>query len=186
MDKHVVIMDGDDERSPFDIQDQRAIKYGLMPDEIEEAVQQLRAKAASAGLPSAFKDMMNPVASAFQRWTTHQRMESEKGTPEQLILQVVERLETKIESIDRRPVPQKSLQTATEVEASSMLGFLEDQMQAGKLRTSLRPFLAVGSQTIGSGDSLKLREWMQDAMYVIKQAENGKYVDFDDLPSQLF
>ncbi|GAB3536407.1 hypothetical protein GCM10027403_17110 [Arthrobacter tecti] len=102
MDKHVVIMDGDSDRSPFDIQDQRAIKYGLMPEEIEDAIDQLRAKTASMGAPSAFKDMLNPVATAFRSWTTQQQVESSGDTTEQLLLRVVERLEDKVDRVERR------------------------------------------------------------------------------------
>lgn len=103
MDKHVVIMDGDKERSPFDIQDQRAIKYGLMPDEVEAAVAQLRSKATIAETHSAFRDMMNPVATAFRAWTNQQKVESSGDSAEQALLRMFERLEDKVDRLATLP-----------------------------------------------------------------------------------
>ena len=97
MDKHVIIMDSDSGPSPFDIQDMRAIPYGLMPDEVEQAVQQLRQKATHKPSKSAFKDMMNPVAVAFRKWTEQQQAQTSGSSSEQVLMRMVERLEEKVD-----------------------------------------------------------------------------------------
>ncbi|QDG88837.1 hypothetical protein [Pseudarthrobacter sp. NIBRBAC000502770] len=102
MDKPVVIMDGDKDSSPFDIKDMRALKFGLMPDEVKKAVSQLKAKALAPDLAPEFKDMMNPVAAAFRTWTAQQRVESSGSSTEQMLLQLVESLARKIDLVERR------------------------------------------------------------------------------------
>lgn len=99
MDRHVVIMDGDKESSPFDIKDMRAIKFGFMPDELEKAVTQLRAKAVAEDLNPEFKDMMNPVATTFRAWLDRQRAETSASTSDQAMVKMMERLESKVDRV---------------------------------------------------------------------------------------
>jgi hypothetical protein len=193
MDKQVVIMDGEKERSPFDIQDQRAIKYGLMPDEIEAAVAQLRAKAANINSAPAFKDMMNPVATAFRAWTTQQRVESSGDSAEQALLRVVERLEEKVDRVersfemdDRSVVIDLASQGRDLVsQGRETLGEIQFHSTRGALDESLSGLLSEGAQAIwkadNSGSFVELHRWQGDAGFVLDRMRIGEPVNKVDL-----
>lgn len=179
MDKHVVIMDGDKERSPFDIQDQRAIKYGLMPDEIEEAVTQLKSKAANSDIPSTFRDMMNPVASAFRTWTNQQKVESSGDSAELALMRMVERLEEKVERFAIRPQAEVSSGLSTTFVKGSMtrrardlLSYVEASLNELPAGTS---FIEMGEKALWhaerDGDARELLEWMGEAERILREME---------------
>lgn len=195
MDKHVVIMDGDKERSPFDIQDQRAIKYGLMPDEIEAAVAQLEAKATNANGATLFKDMMNPVATAFRTWTTQQRVETSGDTTEQMLLRVVEQLGEKVDRVTRRFELEESLPDIPTVdELSDLLSRtkrglekVEDGVFGGSLHPSLSWLVEQGQSAVKSaeatGSTIGLRRLLVDIDYVMRRSRYGEQVERQNLPS---
>ncbi|RAX44906.1 hypothetical protein DQ354_12385 [Arthrobacter sp. AQ5-06] len=188
MDKHVVIMDGDPERSPFDIQDQRAIKYGLMPDEIEAAIGQLRAKAAHHGEPSEFRDMMNPVATAFRTWTDRQRVESAGDSTEQALLGMMERFEEKLEQVVQKSAPARTSTVSFgdyTVPFSSLIDHGEAILPAlnnywveGKIPESLKWFIDEGADSLRVAkhfnDSAKLQRWVMYAEELMDQAAAGQ------------
>jgi hypothetical protein len=101
-DKKVIIMTSDDGPPPFDIKDMRAIKYGLRVDEATAAVEQLRQKAQHEPSPQAFRSMLNPVATAFREWTDRQKIDAEQEGPDKAILGFLDRLDKKVDAIDRR------------------------------------------------------------------------------------
>jgi nucleoside 2-deoxyribosyltransferase len=198
MDKHVVIMDSDKEASPFDIHDQRAIKYGLMPEEIEEAVKELRTKATHTETNTSFRDMMNPVATAFRTWTTQQQVASSGDTTERLLLGVVERLETKVDRVLKRPSsdsdtrkerPHSIEETVLLRKAIRCVDKLEDLFELDSIDRSIRIVIDAGRQLADPGTRLpdfeRLNLFVIDAEEVIREAELGNRITADDLPSRL-
>lgn len=182
MDTHVVIMDGDKEASPFDIKDMRAIKFGFMPDELEKAVTQLRAKAAAEDLTPEFKDMMNPVATTFRAWLDRQKAETSASTSDQALVKMMERLESKVDRVvslggDEKRVPklmpfrvatmweEESSLARDEVELLKRLVDLKGQdlspLQSSDLAALTADYMKLS--TAGSRDRSSLRRWLDAA-----------------------
>lgn len=99
-DKKVVIMNSDDAAVPFDIKDQRVVPYGLMPEEVSEAIKGLRAKALHEP-DGRLRSMLNPVSEAFRGWMDLQRVESAAGTEGEALTQIVASLERKVDKVLR-------------------------------------------------------------------------------------
>ncbi|SLK12070.1 hypothetical protein [Arthrobacter sp. P2b] len=153
MNKHVVIMDSDPESSPFDIQDMRAVPYGLMPDEVEAAVRQLRQKAEHEPSHSTFRDMMNPVAVAFRKWTDQKRAESASSSSEQALLRIVERLEQKVErAISPRP----------RVSSIPAAPYVNDQQERDHLKAKANEKLKtlMSRRDLSTDGSAEFRDWV--------------------------
>lgn len=99
--KKVVTMTRDKGRPPFDIKDVRVITYGFMWEEVEAAVSQLTKKAEHEPENQRFKDMFNPVATAFAELMDREKAESEQGTPVAAVARLVETLERKVDQVIR-------------------------------------------------------------------------------------
>lgn len=185
MDKPVVIMDGDKDSSPFDIKDMRALKYGLMPDEVKKAVSQLRAKASAPDLSPEFKDMMNPVAASFRTWTAQQRVETSGSSTEQMLLQLVESLAQKVDTVERRlrtpsTDPMRSVAEATRQEMRALLSELgrmlnEDRLSEDGIQLAKKGLVLMDERA----HPKVMRGWIRNAEQVVRREEIE--IDEDDL-----
>lgn len=191
MDKPVVIMDGDEDSSPFDIKDMRALKYGLMPDEVRKAVNQLRAKASAPDLSPEFKDMMNPVAASFRTWTAQQQVESSGNSTEQMLLQLVESLAQKMDTVERRlrpsPAdPMTSVVQAARRDMGALLQVLQRMMNNGQLSEEELRLVEVGVSILEERRHPKvMHSWIRDAERLVrsKQASAGDDPTYAQDPS---
>lgn len=136
--KKVIIMTADAGPVPFDIKDNRVVKYGLQVDEAQEAVKQLRDKAKHVPPQGSFEKMLNPVATAFQEWTQRQQINAVEAGPDKAILALLENLEQKVENLDNRTKESEKVKWRRRVGLASEL--LEptqahiDQVEAIKVR----------------------------------------------------
>ncbi|XAS73512.1 hypothetical protein VUN82_06650 [Micrococcaceae bacterium Sec5.1] len=99
--KMVVTMTRDKGRPPFDIKDMRVITYGFDWEEVEAAVVTLGRMAEHEPEDSRFRDMFNPVTTAFRDLMDRQKAESELGTPAEAFARMVENIERKLDVVIR-------------------------------------------------------------------------------------
>lgn len=188
MDKHVVIMDSDSGPSPFDIQDMRAIPYGLFPEEVEMAVHHLRQKATHQPGPNAFADMMNPVAVAFRKWTERQKAEVSGTSSEQVLVRMMERLEEKVERVGRQSkqeepptvfdFDQREGKRALQGHAQQMVGDLMHLSSTGRLDPSHFSLIERGEEALAeaevTGQPTSLLRWVMESQAVLQAVEGGE------------
>ena len=99
--KKVITMTRDKGRPPFDIKDMRVFTYGFMWEEVEDAVAALKRMAEHEPEDPRFRDMFNPVTTAFRDLMNRQKAESEPGTPTEAFARMVENLERKVDQVIR-------------------------------------------------------------------------------------
>lgn len=197
MDKHVVIMDGSSEHSPFDIQDQRSIKYGLMPEEVESAVNQLASKAASPVLNERFQDMMNPVATALRAWMDQQKVAQSGDSVDKTLFAAIQGINDRLDRKDRMEFDFReddrthlTVYELLEDRAEKLMKILSRLEFSGALDPSLHQLIPNGGKFLGvrrgEQDAVyaNLRRWLADAEYVIDSAEKGSMVTAKLLPSR--
>jgi nucleoside 2-deoxyribosyltransferase len=182
-DKKVVIMKSDGGSLPFDIKDMRAIEYGMMPEEVEEAVRQLKAKVEHEPGSSALREMLNPVASAFRNWMDLRRVEAESGSPKDSFVRVVEEIERKVDKALRDssrfgvPALVQSSSSQTILKSANGLlaefGFLMDNLEANNTHsTTYKRHLAKGENLYrgvieGQVGLDELEQWSDETRHIL-------------------
>ena len=170
--KKVVTMTRDEGRPPFDIKDMRLITYGFMWEEVEKAVESLRLMAEHEPADARFREMFNPVTTAFKDLMDRQKAESDRGSSTEAVARMLENFERKLDHM-MRAVPDDSSQFGMPTVTQTNTGPVALAMMTEKNLDRMAQEV-LQDPTLGPKSRTQFQAHVVDGRILLEDAVNGR------------